>query len=206
MVCSQLGILKEVVISPKRAFNEITDNGKKFLPAAFVILLISAISNPVLSYLIEASNFFYYVEEPLDLEFASVFYEIEIGFFLGVFSAAVIYEIGKRIGGHGDFKGVFSCICYSSLPVAIIGSLISIFVIFLTYQSGSKLFLDDNDILGFSILTILLMAIMGASLVWSFILSVIALRTSHQISLGKTMGVLILVFIITAIISFLIPS
>lgn len=205
MAISQLRVFKEIIISPNKAFDEISNNGKKYFPFAFVILLISVISDPIWSYLIEASNFFYYVEEPLAFDFASIFYEIEVGFFLGVFSAAAIYEIGRRLGGQGTFRGVFSCICYSSLPVAIIGGLISISVVVLISHSGNELFLDDS-ILGFSILTILLVVILIASLVWSLILGIIALRKSHQISLGKTIGVFILVLIITIIISLLIPS
>ena len=205
MAISQLRVFKEIIISPNKAFDEISNNGKKYFTFAFVILLISVISDPIWSYLIEASNFFYYVEEPLAFDFASIFYEIEVGFFLGVFSAAAIYEIGRRLGGQGTFRGVFSCICYSSLPVAIIGGLISISVVVLISHSGNELFLDDS-ILGFSILTILLVVILIASLVWSLILGIIALRKSHQISLGKTIGVFILVLIITITISLLIPT
>lgn len=206
MVNNQLRILKEIIISPNKAFDEISNNGKKYFPLAFVILLISAISDPIWSYLIDASNFFYYVEEPLDFEFVSVFYDIQIGFFLGVFSAAAIYEIGRRLGGQGTFRGVFSCICYSSLPIAIIGSLISLSVIILISYFGNEVFTDDFGILGFSILTVLLTVVFVGSLVWSIILGIIALRKSHQISLGKTIGVFILVLIITIIISLLIPS
>ena len=205
MTSSRAGILNEIIFSPKKAFSEIGSNGKKFFPIAFVILLITSISTPVAIYFLEASNVQFYVGEQLPLGFVSIFFEIEVGFFLSVFSAAAIYEIGKRFGGKGTFKGVFSSICYSSLPITIIFGLIALTMILFTYNSGSEAFLGDEFFLGFSIFAVSLMTIMFASLVWSIILGIMALMKSHELSFGKSMGVLILVAIITILISILIP-
>jgi len=81
---TRVGILKDVVLSPRKAFFEIGSNGKKFFPIAFVILFGTVISSPLLSYFIESSWQFYFIEEPLPFDFASTFFEIELGFFYGI--------------------------------------------------------------------------------------------------------------------------
>jgi len=201
MTFSRAGILKEILFSPEKAFSEIGSNGKKYFPIAFIILLGTAVSTPFLGYLLEASNFQYYVEEELPLDFTSTFFEIEFGFFFGLGFAALVYFFGKKLGGQGTFKGVFSSICYSTLPIVILEGLMAITMALLVYESGSEAFLDSNSFLIFSTLSMAFMTIMFASVIWGIILSVIAVMKSHQLRFGKSIGVLILAAIVILVIA-----
>jgi hypothetical protein len=60
MTSNRAGILKDIIVSPKKAFSEIGENGNKFFPVAFIILLGTAVSSPMLTYFGEASNHFYF--------------------------------------------------------------------------------------------------------------------------------------------------
>jgi len=115
--------------------------------------------------------------------FPQFFFEIEFGFFFGIGFAALVYWFGKKLGGQGSFKGVFSSLCYSSLPIAIVGVLV---LLPLGIFGGRFLYDSDTLFSPFFVATILVGV---ASTIWGLVLSILAIMKSHQLGIGKSIGV-----------------
>ncbi|MCV0412932.1 YIP1 family protein [Nitrosarchaeum sp.] len=187
MVGTNMTIFKDVIISPQKAFVEIGNNGKKYFPFAFVILLGTVISSPILSYYVNSQIYFHFVEETLPFDFSSIFFEIELGFLYGIGFTYLAYTIGKKIGGQGSFKGVFSSLCFAALPITIVGFFILLslgFVSLSNFKHGGA----------FSLYYLMIIVIV----IWGFVLGLFAIIKSHQLSFLKailtmlTSGVIII--------------
>jgi len=105
----------------------------------------------------------------------------------------LVLYIGRGLGGKGNFSGIFSTLQYAGIPTLI--------------ASGLLLLLPDTfyeNIMNLQPQEIgLFVGVLGIAIIlfiWSFILSIIAVREAHQFGTGRAFGTLILSGIIFIIV------
>ncbi len=97
----RVAIVKDVVIHPVRAFREISENGKYYLPGAIVLFLGSAIV------------------------FSTGAVEGALSLGLDIFSVVILYYIGRALKGTASFSGLFSALQYAGIPILFASGLFS---------------------------------------------------------------------------------
>jgi hypothetical protein len=101
--------------------------------------------------------------------------------------------VGRGLGGNGSFSQVFSTLQYAGIPSLIASGL---FLLLPDTFYENILDLQPQEIGVF--VTILVVAVI--LIIWSLILSIIAIRESHQFGSGKAFGTLIISTIIFIIV------
>jgi len=187
---SRTSNLLDVLFHPDKAFQEIGENENHFFPRAVLILIGTSIFYPSID--LFSVGFDWLVESEIDeilTEF--VLGSVLVSFVTGMLFASFTFFIGKKLGGKGSFKGVFSSICYSSFPFVIIGLIFVIPIALLVF------FLEDDFI------TMGLFWFAGYGeffiLIWAFVLLLMAIKISHKLTWGKTIGSTIIGALITTI-------
>ncbi len=91
----RVAIVKDVVIHPVRAFREISENSKYFLPGAIVLFFFSAVF------------------------FAEGAIEGAVSMGSDIFFISILYIIGRALKGKASFRGIFSALQYAYIPALI---------------------------------------------------------------------------------------
>lgn len=183
-------ILVDVITHPDKAFREIGENGEFFFPIAVLILIGTSIFYPSIDLL--SVGFDWLAESEIDeilTEF--VLGSVLVSLITGIMFASFTFFIGKKLGGKGSFKGVFSSISYALFPFVIIG------LIFITPVGLLVFFLEDDFITN----GLFWFAEYGEFfiLIWALILLIMAIRISHELTWGKTIVSVILGGVATTI-------
>ena len=195
----QLSSAIRVITRPNNTFREIFEDVDNYFKASIIIFILSSI---------------FYISFTVPSESISKLPTNEIGYILdaeiqvigtvlsisgGFLSIVLIFYVGKLFGGSKNFRGVFSVLSYSLIPMLIGGILVSIFLYYpplLEYVSG----IDSKDP-GFRMLYwVLYFGIFFPFVIWSFILSIKAIKIANNFGTGKTLGIIILTVIISAVI------
>ncbi len=91
----RVAIVKDVVIHPVRAFREISENSKYFLPGAIVLFFFSGV---------------FFAEGAL---------EGAMSMGSDIFFISILYIIGRALKGKASFRGIFSALQYAYIPALI---------------------------------------------------------------------------------------
>lgn len=187
-----LSVLKDVVLKPKSAFEEISENGKNFLIGALLIVILPSV----------ISAFLYFDYTRLEGAVRDVAEWL--------ISAVLLYIMGKALRGHPSFVGLLSAIGYARFPLIfppILGYLILKSIpgdvkVLIENTKGqlshetvmhiiSHLFTPTIITLGLSILALTL---------WSLALCVIAVRESNKFSTWRAFCSVVVALLITTLI------
>ena len=191
-IASIFGVIKR----PNNTFREIFDNVGYYFKASIIILVLSSFFNVGITFPSESisklpTNELGYV---LDAEIQII--DLAVNILGGFLIVVLIFYVGKKFGGSKNFRGVFSVLSYSLIPVLIGGILVSIFLYYpplLEAVSG----IDSEDS-GFSTLFwVLYFGIFLPFAIWSLILSVKAIKIANNFGTGKALGILVLASVIS---------
>ena len=130
MYKEQLNTIFGMLKSPNQSLQKICDNEDRYLVSSVIILIFASVfsinmaSGPLDDALPSVSQFgIWFSDEPI--------YWITDGL-LGLLGSivliAIIFVIGKKFGGVGNFKKIFAVVSHATLPVVIGG--VMIFAIF----------------------------------------------------------------------------
>ena len=215
---SSLDIILRVLTSPNSAFAEIRDNENKYFAQSIGILVFTSVFGMIISIpfllvpfdtdYIQGVDEYGFPSNELD-----VILFIAIDIVTGIASAALLYFIGKKLGGNQDWKKVFSVIFHVYVHVIPFFVVISI-LLFLMLSSLSEIdpsffqTSDGNDDKLFSVIApalgyIGMIAVVAVGfVVWIFIISIKAIKVLNGFSTSKAFGLLILVMVLTLIVTF----
>ena len=213
-----LDIILRVLISPTSAFAEIRDNENKYFVQSIGILVFTSVFGMIISIPFLLIPFDQnYIQGVDDYGFPNteldVILFIAIDIVTGVASAALLYFIGKKLGGNQNWKKVFSVIFHVYVHVIPFFVVISI-LLFLMLNSLSEIdpsffqTSDGNDDKLFSVIAPVLgyvgmIAVVAIGfIVWIVIISVKAVKVLNEFSTAKAFGLLILVMTLTSIVTF----
>ena len=164
-----------------------------------VAIIKDVIFHPVLAFREIDSNSKFYLSGAIIIFLANAGFFSE-GVLEGLGSMAgeiafigLAFYIGRFLKGKGNFSGFFSVLQYAGIP-ALVGSAILLFIpdnelenLFVTQSENTPLMVS---LIGIAMITFL----------WSFILSILAIRESHKFSTGRSIGTIIISVIIAMII------
>lgn len=120
------------------------------------------------------------------------------GFLTSVVLIAIIFLIGKKLGGIGNFKKIFAVISHATLPV-VIGGIIS-FVAFFTLSSTIPDTADETDFQFQYFGLVFYFGVMVPFSIWSLIISIKAIKIANGFGTGKAFGIILLASLISYII------
>ncbi len=190
-------MLKEVVVNPAKAFSEIHESGRKYLPWSVLFVVMPKIVAALIN-----TDVFYLKNAPVSI--------VE-----WIAATALLYFVSGVLGGRANFPGLLSAVGYawfplSSLPVLGTLALASIpeDVIAIIRNTPEDQISQEQAIYVishvFTPVTVALTLVMVAVMLWSFALGVLAVRESNGFSTWKAFWialsvVLIDIFVISAI-------
>ena len=182
-----------VLIKPNHTFQQITYHPSKYVVASIIILTLS--------------SFFFisYTEDELDPaltvnELGFVWdFQHQVTYFgfsvmLNMATIVTIFYIGKKLGGNHNFSSVFSVLLYATMPVLIGGILVHVFVFYPPLLEGITGI--DTESVEFPGLIWPLYIIFLMFGIWSFVLSIKALKVVNDFGTAKSFGLIILATII----------
>ena len=191
MVDKRIAIIKDVITSPTKAFREIDTNASYYFRGAIIILAIEGI----------ISSFFYsstLYEQLFKVQSQTTGQssQIQVLYILvyDFFYVVLVYYMGRRLKGSGNFLGIFSTLQYAGIPVLVGHGLFSLVL----YNTR---FSVEPSMAGVISAIFPYIAIMLPLVIWSFILSIFACRESHKVSGKRSIGILILSAIVLGIVS-----
>ncbi|MDI6889264.1 MAG: Yip1 family protein [Methanocellales archaeon] len=97
----QVYVLKDVIRNPARAFKEISDRGRAFLPGAIIIVTVPAIASALLM---------------ADVSFPQNLAGLVRDVTGWIIFVGCLYVVGRLLRGGADFMGLLSAIGYAKLP------------------------------------------------------------------------------------------
>ena len=122
------------------------------------------------------------------------------GFFEGLGAMAgeiavigLVLYVGRGLGGKGNFSGIFSTFQYAGIP-GLVASGLFLFLPDRLLDNAIELQPEELS----TVLTVLGIAFI--LIIWTIILSIIAIRETHQFGSGRAFGVLVLSSIIFLIV------
>jgi len=190
LIDRRISIVKDVIISPAKAFSEIGKNGNYFFVPSLIILAGFSIFQ-YLNYATLFSSSLPGLEEVPDFfEVQSILYSIVSDFTLAFF----IFIVGRWFAGKATFTGMFSTLQYAFLPIEIATGIIFAFL-------GQAMLSAAVDVENFLTQFVPMMLAIIPISIWGIILVILACREAHQISTLKSIGVLILAGIISSVIA-----
>lgn len=98
---------------------------------------------------------------------------------------AVLYLVGRLLGGHGPFSGLFSTFAFAVVPMLILAPVTAVLNL-----AGSAL--------AVGLIRGLLATAAG---IWVFVLQVLAIRESLSLSTGRAVAVIVIPFAVVVILS-----
>jgi len=164
-----------------------------------ITIIKDVIFHPVLAFREIDGNSNFYLAGAIAIFLANAGFFSE-GFFEGLGSMAgeiafigLALYIGRFLKGKANFRGFFSVFQYAGIP-ALVGSAI-LWVIPENELENLFAFQSENNPIMISLLGIAIITIL-----WSLILTILAIRESHKFSTGRSIGTIIISFIIVMII------
>jgi len=213
-------IILLVITSPNSTFAEIRDNENKYFRQAITIFVIATavgilgylpfLLNPIPvdyedSYLTEFNNFEMFAN-PGEIVLSMVF-----GAISGIIFVVVFFYLGKILGGNTNYKKVFSVMFYSlipSIPFVVIISIILFFMVssLVKIPHYEMTMFEDDELMTQLIVPLLiyvgiLMITVIAFLPWWIIVTIKAAKTVNGFGTLKAIGVLVLAFIISSMVT-----
>jgi len=185
----KISIIKDIIIHPKKAFVEITENEKEYFGIALIIVGIQLIVG-----LLEIGNFMsFLVPETENKTIGYMPYLIISGTFGPFLTAWLILKISKKLNKtQSNFKRVFSALQFAYVPSLLLGTPIQAIIL--------ALFSEHITMNSFSSSISIIAAINIPFAIWGIILWVMACKQSLQLNTTNVIAVGILVFIIAAVI------
>ncbi len=185
---ARINAMMSVLIRPNRTFSEIAGNHKGYFVAAIALLAIS--------------SFFFvnYTTEELDpvLSINEMGYVLDARYqaesfgksvFWNILSIVLIFYIGMRIGGSNSFRKVFSVMAFAMIPVLVGGITLHIFFTYPPLLEGiTGIGKESPEFAG--LFWPLYFAFMIFAL-WSFVLTIKAIKIVDKISTAKAFGILL---------------
>lgn len=183
-----LTVLKDIILRPKRAFREISENGKAFLIGALLIVVIPNVISALL------------YADPYRLK------DILRDVAEWLISVVLLYLIGKALKGNADFVGLTSAIGYSRFPMIflpILGYLLLISIPEdikkIVESTKGQISHEQAMYIMTHLFTPSIIAeglAMLALLLWSFALSVIAVRESNRFSTWRAFCSVVVIMLV----------
>jgi len=216
-----LGLILRVITSPNSAFSQIKDNPERYFSQSIGLFIFSSVlgilivlpfvlvplDDVYLEYIDDTGNMDSIPSEELD-----VIWYVGLNLLNGFISVALIYFIGKKLGGEANWIKVFSVIFHTNavaIPMIIILSIL-IFFMWDSLISIEPTYLLEPDVNDEEILSSLgpligyaaLLVIVGIGfMVWLIVILVKAVKIVHGFETGKAFGLVVLVMIITTIVT-----
>jgi len=164
-----------------------------------ITIIKDVIFHPVLAFREIDGNGKFYLSGAIVIFLANASFFSE-GFFEGLGSMVgeialigLVLYIGRFLKGKANFRGLFSVLQYAGIP-ALVGSAI---LFFIPDNEFENLFVTQSEN------TSLMISLFGVSMIlilWSLILSILAVRESHKFSTGRSIVAIIISAIILMII------
>ena len=185
----KVSIIKDIIIHPKKAFVEITENEKEYFEIALIVLGIQVIVG-----LLEfGNNMSLLVPENEDKTIGSQSYLIIASAFLPFLTAWLVLNISKKLNKtQSNFKRVFSALQFAVIPSLLLGTPIQAIVLALFSES-----INMENLFGTMAIFVVITVPFG---IWSIILWIMACKQSLQLDTTNVISVAILAIIITAVI------
>ena len=170
-----LVVMLRVIVAPNSAFVEIRDNADRYFLWSLGIVVFLGILLTVIDPW----------EPPPEYQLNIIATNISVGILGSFVSAAVIYLLGRLLGGNKNWKQVFSAIFYTG--IIAIPILVSSMLVGQTASSASA----------FSGL-LLWMVFLVPAIVWMAIVMVKAVKVVNGFGTAKAFGLTVLAAVITA--------
>ena len=183
-----LGILK----SPNQSLRKICDNEDKYMVSSVILLILASVfsidmaSGPLDENITSVKQFGVWVsDDPVYWIISSVF-----GLLGGIALIAIIFMIGKKLGGIGSFKKIFTVMSHATLPVIIGGIIISAIFFVLSSTVSDNIDEADPKFQHFGLVSYL--GVMVPLSIWSLIISIKALKIANGFGTGRAFGIILL--------------
>ncbi len=187
-----VSLIKDIIIHPKKAFVEITENEKEYFGIALIIVGIQVIVG-----LFEfGSTMSLLVPETENKTIGYQFYFIISTISAAFVGAWLVLKISKKLNKtQSNFRRVFSAIQFSFVPSLLIGAPIQAIIV--------ALFSENITMENFIGSILIIAAINIPFAIWGIILWIMACKQSLQLDTADVIAVAILAMIIMAV--FFIP-
>ncbi len=210
-------VILRIITAPNSAFEQIRDDETRYFQQSVVIFVLSSILSVLilLPFVMIPLDDMYYeqmgsTDIPSDQLDPVLFIAISL---LSVFiSTALLYYIGKKLGGNTNWKKVFSVFFHANIPTIPMSVVLSI-LIFLMLDSMASMepsTLMESGINEEHVLTMMMPVLIYAGLfvivavafvVWVFVVSVKAVKTVNGFGTAKAFGLIVLVMIISSVVT-----
>ena len=185
----KISLIKDILIHPKKAFVEITENEKEYFGIALILVGIQIIVG-----LFQFDNLTNYLVPVTDNSTIGMYsYSILSGSLGSFITAWLILNLSKKLNKtESNFKRVFSAIQFSYIPSLLIGTPVK--------AIGLMIF-SDNFVMGdiFSTMPIIIVTTIPF-VIWGIILWIMACKQSLQLDTTNVIAIAILTGIIMIII------
>jgi len=185
----KVSVIKDIIIHPKKAFVEITENEKDYFGIALIIVGIQVI----VGFLEFGSLMSFLIPETENKTIGYQFYLIISSTFGAFLTAWLVLKISKKLNKtQSNFRRVFSAIQFAYVPSLLLGTPIQVIII--------ALFSENITMENFFSSIPIIAAITIPFTIWSIILWVMACKQSLQLDTTNVIAVGILTMIIGAVI------
>ena len=182
------GILK----NPNLTLREICDNDDQYLVSSIIMILLASVfsidiaSEPLDESIASVSQFGIWMsDDPVYWITDAIF-----GFLANFVLIVIIFIVGKKLGGIGNFKKIFAVMSHAILPVVIGGTVIS--AVFFALSSTASDTEDETDSAFQYVGMVSYYGVMIPLSIWSLIISIKALKIANGFETGKAFGIILL--------------
>ena len=190
------GILK----NPNQSLQKICDDECQYLVSSVIILLLASVfsigmaSGPLDESIASVSQFGIWISDD------PVYWITDglLGLLANIVLIAIIFMIGKNLGGVGSFKKIFAVISHATLPVVIGGIVVS--AMFFALSSTISDTADEADSVFQHVGMVSYLGVLVPLSIWSLIISIKALKIANGFGAGKALGIILLATIISYVI------
>ena len=194
---ARIEAVASTLFRPNSTFRQITYNSSKYVVASIIILALSSFF--FIGYSEDELNPELAVNElgfVLDFQHQAAYFGLSV--MLNMATIVTIFYIGKRLGGSCNFSSVFSVLLYATIPVLVGGILVHLFVFYPPLLEGVTGIDAQSDEFPALIWPLYIIFLMFG--VWSFVLSIKALKIVNGFGTAKSFGLIILATIIISIV------
>ena len=190
-----------VLKNPNQSLREICYNEKYYLVPAIILIALAAIFT--ISMIDEppdenVSTFeqfgFGFSTNPVDYMVTTIF-----SFLSSIVFTVIVFLLGKKMGGIGNFKKIFVVMSHAILPVVIGGIIVTGISLVLPYVVSDVSSEEELSSLQHSG-TVLYYGVFVPFALWSLALTVIAIKIPNGFGTGKAVGIVLLSVLISYVI------
>ena len=201
-----LNMALRVMIQPNSAFTEIRDNDQKYFAWSVGIYVLGAVLWAVITVPLD---------DPASGYWEAAVLSTVVSIPSGIISIAVIYLVGRRLGGNASWRKVFSAIFYAhvyAIPMFVVLMALMLPTVGLIplypldgpgpadvgiHEITSESLNAFRDIITF---WIVLTIIMVAFVIWGLVLLVKAVKTVNGFGTAKAFGIIVLGSVVSIVI------